>query len=659
MTDLQPRTTAQAWAVFADALLHRAALVARIAFDRLPSPLAGLHIDDDDLLRAVADLPGRSFGDDAAVEAILARTSTSIAELRETFHRDPVLAELVRGARLSRDEAEVLAVLAAVELDPRRQRLVSFLNDDVTQRFLTPYSLSQLFMDGEAWTVLRPDGALRRSALVTVDGSQPWARTPVQLAPLVCWRLAGHPSDDPELPVGCERWDGGTPGVGPTPDGAESMVVVSGVDRVRRRQAVAERYGARRLLVTPVPATDAEWDALVRQATLDGDPVVLEPDQAGLGPAVRRHLGRSPHLRWAVSSEVEPPIEQLPPQRWVALRARPAQATLAEIEAVLGPDAVHHAGSLTTEQLAHAGAAMTAVQGDVAAAVRLLASGEIDRVARRTTPRHRWDDLVLREDKLALVREIAVRHQHRHRVFDEWGFVDKASAGVLALFAGESGTGKTLSAEIIAGELGQDLCTVDLSQLISKYIGETEKNLEAVFCAAESSPVVLFFDEADAVLGKRSEVASSHDRYANVEVAYLLQRIERHRGVVVLATNMAKNLDPAFLRRIHVFVDFPMPDESERLRIWQRCIPPAMPTDGLDLGRFAARFEMSGGSIRNAALTAAFLAADTGGPMTPRVLGEAVRRELHKSGRYLRDDEFREFSQVGAAGRAEGGQRHA
>ena len=643
MTALRPPTTAPAWAVFADALLHRAALVARIAFDRLPSPLAGLHIDDDDLLRAVADLPGRSFGDDGAVEAILERTSTSIEAVRESFHRDAVFAGLVRGAMLSREEAEVLAVLAAVELDPRRQRLVSFLNDDVTQRFLTPYSLSQLFMDGEAWAVLRPDGALRRSELVTVESGQPWARTPVQLAPLVCWRLAGHPSDDPALPTGADRWESSEPRAARAPEDVEGLVIVSGPDRIRRRQAVAERYAAERLLVTPLPADDQQWSALVRQATLDGDPIVLEPDETGLTPATRQRITRAGHLRWAISSEVEPALDTLPRQRWVSVRPRPPQATIAEIEAALGPDAIHHAGSLTAEQLAHAGAAADAVGGDVAAAVRLLAAGEIDRVARRTTPRHGWDDLVLREDKLGLVREIAVRHKHRHRVFDEWGFVDKSSAGVLALFAGESGTGKTLSAEIIAGELGQDLCTVDLSQLISKYIGETEKNLEGVFTAAESSPVVLFFDEADAVLGKRSEVSSSHDRYANVEVAYLLQRIERHRGVVVLDTNMAKNLDPAFLRRIHVFVDFPMPDESERLRIWQRCIPPAMPTDGLDLGRFAARFEMSGGSIRNAALTAAFLAADADTPMTPKVLVEAVRRELHKGGRYLRDDEFSEF----------------
>jgi hypothetical protein len=642
MTAIQPQTTAPAWAAFADALLHRAALVARIAFDRLPSPLAGLHIDDDDLLRAVADLPGRAFGDDGAVEAILARTSVSLGAARDSFHRDAVFSGLVRGAMLDREESEVLAVLAAVELDPRRQRLVSFLNDDVTQRFLTPYSLSQLFMDGAAWTALRPDGALRRSELVTVESGQPWARTPVQLAPLVCWRLAGYPSDDPALPVGAERWDAGPPTV-PSVDGVEDLVVVCGPDRTRRRQAVAASYGASRLLVAPVPADEREWGALIRQATLDGDPVVVEVGDDGLSPSARQRITQSAHLRWGISSELDPAIETLPRRRWRSVRPQPPTATVAEVEAALGPDALHHAGSLTADQLDNARAAAVAVGGDVVAAVRLLAAGDIDRVARRTVPRRGWGDLVLREDKMGLVREIAVRHKHRHQVFDEWGYVDKSSAGVLALFAGESGTGKTLSAEIIAKELGQDLCTVDLSQLISKYIGETEKNLEAVFTAAESSPVVLFFDEADAVLGKRSEVTSSHDRYANVEVAYLLQRIERHRGVVVLATNMAKNIDPAFLRRIHVFVDFPMPDESERLSIWQRSIPAAMPTSDLDLGLFAARFEMSGGSIRNAALTAAFLAAERDTAMTTPILAEAVRRELQKSGRYLRDDEFVRF----------------
>ncbi|MGN6088606.1 MAG: ATP-binding protein, partial [Actinomycetales bacterium] len=199
---------------------------------------------------------------------------------------------------------------------------------------------------------------------------------------------------------------------------------------------------------------------------------------------------------------------------------------------------------------------------------------------------------------------------------------------------------KTLSAEIIAGDLGQDLYTVDLSQMVSKYVGETEKNLSAVFEAAEASPVVLFFDEADALIGKRSSVSDAHDRYANIEVAYLLQRIERHNGVVVLATNLASNIDQAFIRRIHVAVDFPMPEAAERLRIWQRSLPPQVPTEGVTLEPFAQRFEIAGGAIRNAALTAGFLAAEDGGPLRNRHLVEAVVRELRKMGRRVREEDL-------------------
>ncbi|HEY9468881.1 MAG TPA: ATP-binding protein, partial [Propionibacteriaceae bacterium] len=208
-----------------------------------------------------------------------------------------------------------------------------------------------------------------------------------------------------------------------------------------------------------------------------------------------------------------------------------------------------------------------------------------------------------------LVRSVAERARDRHVVYGQWGFSPLPSTGVTAMFAGPSGTGKTLAAEIVAGALDLDLYRIDLSQLVSKYIGETEKNLSQVFSAAEASPVVLFFDEADALLGKRSEVADAHDRYANIEVAYLLQRLERYSGVVVLATNLANNIDPAFLRRVHVAVEFPMPKPAERLRIWQRSIPTSAPTRDLDLQFLAERFELSGGAITNAASTGAFVAA--------------------------------------------------
>ena len=203
-------------------------------------------------------------------------------------------------------------------------------------------------------------------------------------------------------------------------------------------------------------------------------------------------------------------------------------------------------------------------------------------------------------------------------MFGSWGFSAQPSTGVVALFAGPSGTGKTLAAEIIAADLGVDLYKIDLANLVSKYIGETEKNLGRLFDAAEASNVALFFDEADALLGKRSEVSDAHDRYANIEVAYLLQRLERYEGMALLATNLAKNIDPAFIRRLHVVVEFPIPGPAERRRIWARCLPKrcarGRPTSTST--RWPTSSSCPGGTIRNAVLGAAFLAAEAGQPIT-------------------------------------------
>jgi SpoVK/Ycf46/Vps4 family AAA+-type ATPase len=378
---------------------------------------------------------------------------------------------------------------------------------------------------------------------------------------------------------------------------------------------------------------------VIRQASLDGDVVLLDV-ATDLPPEGRARIDATTQLRWAICSPADLPVASLPRRPWRAVTPGDATASIAELEAILGAEAARGRPTLTADQLRAAGAAVAGLGGDLDAAIRRLAMGHIDRLATRIVPRYGWDDLVLRDSQLSRIHEIVLRYRHRRRVYEEWGFASRASTGVLALFAGESGTGKTLSAEVIAGELGQDLYTVDLSQLVSKYIGETEKNLSAVFSAAEASPVVLFLDEADALLGKRSSVSDAHDRYANIEVAYLLQRLERHSGIVLMATNLLNNIDKAFARRIHVSVEFPLPDVDERLRIWQRSLPKAAPLENVRLEPLAERFEMSGGSIRNAALTAAFLAAENGTGITAALLAEAVNRELRKLGRLARVEDF-------------------
>ena len=233
--------------------------------------------------------------------------------------------------------------------------------------------------------------------------------------------------------------------------------------------------------------------------------------------------------------------------------------------------------------------------------------------------------------------------KYRSVVYGDWGFDRKLSVGkgLNVLFAGPPGTGKTMAAEIIAGELALDLYKIDLSSVVSKYIGETEKNLSRIFTEAETSNAILFFDEADALFGKRSEVHDSHDRYANIEVGYLLQRMEEYEGVVILATNFRKNMDEAFVRRIHCTVEFPLPNQKERLRIWETIWPASTPKGAdLDLELISRRFELSGGNVKNIALGAAFLAADNGGVVSMAHLLHATRREFQKMGKVVGHGEF-------------------
>jgi AAA+ superfamily predicted ATPase len=262
---------------------------------------------------------------------------------------------------------------------------------------------------------------------------------------------------------------------------------------------------------------------------------------------------------------------------------------------------------------------------------------ELTAFARWVRPVHGWDDLVVPDDAHRQLRELAARVEHRPLVMDEWGFDARLAGGrgVTALFAGPPGTGKTMAASVIAAELGLDLFAIDLSTVVSKYIGETEKNLSRVFNAAADSDAVLFFDEADALFGKRSEVRDAHDRYANVEIAYLLQRMDEFDGLAVLATNLRHHIDEAFIRRLHVIVDFPFPDTAERLRIWRSCLPRSVPlADDVDYAAMA-RYRLAGGSIRNVVLGAAYLAAEAGRPLGQAELVAATRRELQKMGKLV------------------------
>jgi SpoVK/Ycf46/Vps4 family AAA+-type ATPase len=266
----------------------------------------------------------------------------------------------------------------------------------------------------------------------------------------------------------------------------------------------------------------------------------------------------------------------------------------------------------------------------------------MDGLAQRLETVAGWNDLVLPEPQRATLQTIAAQVRMRHRVYEEWGFAARGERGLglSALFVGESGTGKTMAAEVLARELRLDLYRIDLSSVVSKYIGETEKNLRRVFDAAEGSGAVLLFDEADALFGKRSEVRDSHDRYANIEVSYLLQRMEAYRGLAILTTNVKQAIDPAFLRRIRFIVRFPFPDAGQRAAIWRAIFPARTPRERLDYERLA-QLTVPGGHIRNIALAGAFLAAHAEAPVSMAHLAQAARGEYAKLERSLTEAETR------------------
>jgi len=327
-------------------------------------------------------------------------------------------------------------------------------------------------------------------------------------------------------------------------------------------------------------------------------------------------------------------------------RPDPADSDTVETSAipvhfVLGPGQVARAVRAASAAALLGTGAMTA--DDLRRGARAQNAAGLERLARRIEPAVGWADIVLPDSAHSQLHDLASRARNRDQVLIEWKMRKGGGRGrgVMALFAGDSGTGKTLSAEVIAGELGLDLYTVNLATVVDKYVGETEKNLERIFAEAGGVNAVLLFDEADAIFGKRSEVRDAHDRYANIESAYLLQRMETFDGLAILATNLRSNIDDAFTRRLDMIIDFPAPDEKSRLSIWQQCLKPPVPcAPDLDLEFCARAFTLSGGNIRSAATTAAYLAAGNDGAIGMPELISAVQQEYRKLGRLVLEREF-------------------
>jgi SpoVK/Ycf46/Vps4 family AAA+-type ATPase len=280
---------------------------------------------------------------------------------------------------------------------------------------------------------------------------------------------------------------------------------------------------------------------------------------------------------------------------------------------------------------------------DLYIACRSQSNQKLSSLATKISPKYSWSDIVLPQEQMAQIRELLNYVKYRDVVYGVWGFAQKLSLGkgLNVLFSGLSGTGKTMAAEIIARELGLDLYKIDLSLVVSKYIGETEKNLSAIFREGKDSNAILFFDEADALFGKRSEVKDAHDRYANIETAYLLQKMDEYEGIVILATNLRNNMDEAFTRRMHATVDFPFPEEEYRRRIFEGIFPKQAPlSSDVDFAFLARQFKLTGGNIKNIALYAAFLAAEDNKHIGMAQIIRGTKRELDKIGRLCSKADF-------------------
>ncbi|MCC6729956.1 MAG: ATP-binding protein [Chthonomonadales bacterium] len=533
------------------------------------------------------------------------------------------------------------------------------------------------------WSALAPDAPLRYWRLVELDPGPMLTERPMRLDERVLHFLAGVESLDERLQglvqpapsagdlaatrqALAERiaalWGSLEPGRAWPP-----VQLCGGDGDARRRVAAAAcaslGVGLSLLPSAAVPRAAAERDEMARlwnrEAALRETALLLEcadEDTADGTAAVADLAGR---LQGAVLLGAGEPLSA-PGLAAVRLDVEPLQPCeqRALWERALGPLAARldgHLGRLAAQFRltepdilgASAAAAPAWLSPQAAAdaaweACRAQARPRVDRLAERVVSPAGWDDLVLPQPQRETLRDIAAHVRNRARVYQDWGFERRGARGlgISALFAGPSGTGKTMAAEVLANDLRLDLYRIDLSRVVSKYIGETEKNLSRVFDAAEAGGAVLLFDEADALFGKRTEVRDSHDRYANIEVSYLLQRMECYRGLAVLTTNMKAALDPAFLRRIRFVVQFPFPDASARARIWRRAFPDAVPREGLEPERLA-QLNVPGGSIRNMALHAAFLAAEAGGPVRMAHLLRAARAEYGKLERSLTEPEVR------------------
>jgi hypothetical protein len=577
---------------------------------------------------------------------------------------------------LSAFERDILLLCAGVEMDAQLAAQCAAAGE--MHGHGPTFGLALAALDAPHWSALAPVGPLRRWRLVELDEAVGVTRAPLRIDERILHYLAGMNYLDRRLcsllrsvtpPSGIaethravadrvrqalEQWTtGDAPVVRLTGDDAPGQIDVAAA------VATALGLGVHVLQAGDVPAGHAEIDALTtlweREAPLLGSALLVSAGADPLPAAATRLIEKLRGLVFLAAAQPQPlerptlrfavdkpgPIEQK--QLWQLALGDGATRLDGALDVIAGQFKLSARTILA--ECAHLAPAMVA--GDrpdeiMWSACRSVGRSKLDDLAQRLDSGIGWGDLVLPEAQTGTLRQIAAHVRNRLKVHLEWGFAEKGSRGlgITALFAGESGTGKTMAAEVLANELRLDLYRIDLSAVVSKYIGETEKNLRRVFDAAEESGAILLFDEADALFGKRSEVKDSHDRYANIEIGYLLQRMEAYRGLAILTTNMKAALDVAFQRRLRFVVHFPFPDQTRREAIWRNVFPARAPTDAVDYGKLA-RLSITGGSIRNIAIAAAFRAAERREQISMAHLLQAAHHDADKRERPLSAAETR------------------
>jgi ATP-dependent 26S proteasome regulatory subunit len=627
----------------------------------------------------------------------LAQVNGYAAELRQRAEAENILLRLEhlrRAFALNQFEYDAFLVCLAPALDLKYEQVYSYLQDDVTRKRPTVNLTLDLLQDpGPArWLALASfaeDAPLIAYRLldVTADpGTQLLGQALTPDKTVMAWLLGAYkPGAEAQPYVTLTTPTGDVVDVLPEtmrraldiPAEPPPLLVFHGPDKMLQASAAAffaARHGhllltadlaglsgalslptALRLMLRDARLTGAtlyltEWDAALSDGTLA--PPLLDALFTHPGPIIvagariwyPQGVERERALRW-----LDFPLLDYSQRRalWQHYLARYSDSTVDDLTGLAGQflltsgqirDAVATAKDLAAQNVDATSNAPGVQRQHLFTAARLHSNPHLAGLARKIEPRYSWDDIILPADQLALLREIVATVRERATVMEAWGVGRKlaAGSGITTLFAGPPGTGKTMAAEVIANDLSLDLYKIDLSTVVSKYIGETEKNLERIFSEAQSSNAILFFDEADALFGKRSEVKDAHDRYANIEISYLLQRMEAYDGVTILATNLRANLDEAFTRRLQFAVDIPFPEEEYRLRIWTTLFPPDVPrASDLDFALLARRFKLAGGNIRNIIVAAAFLAAAEESAVTMHHLLHATRRELQKMGRLI------------------------